>query len=102
MEAVSVRIVGATDAWQGAADYARRRLKRAFGPHVQVEYCTAFSPEISRFPQALALVRLGNAPLPLIFIGDELFSTGGKISIPDISRRLETLGLWRDPQVVES
>jgi hypothetical protein len=99
MESVTVRIVGATDAWQRAADYARRRLRRAFGPQVQVAYYTASSPEINRFPQALALVRLGNALLPLVFIGDELFSTGGKILIPEISRRLETLGVPRDPPV---
>lgn len=96
MEAVTVRIVGATDAWQGAADYARRRLTKAFGAQVQVEYYTAFSPEISRFPQALALIRLGNAPLPLVFIGETLFSTGGKLQIPEISRQLEALGLPRN------
>jgi len=96
MEAVTVRIVGASDAWQGAADTARRRLTKAFGPQVQVEYYTATSPGISRFPQALALIRLGNAPLPLVFIGDELFATGGKVMIPEISRRLEALGVRRD------
>jgi hypothetical protein len=96
MEAVIVRIVGANDAWQGAADQARRRLAAAFGPQVEVEFYAASSPEINRFPQALALIRLGAAPLPLVFIGDELLSTGGKVLIPEISRRLEALGLRRD------
>lgn len=96
MEPVIVRIVGATDAWQGAADQARRRLTTVFGPQVQVEYYTASSPEIGRFPQALALIRLGNPPLPLVFIGDEIFSTGGKVQISEISRRLAALGLQRD------
>lgn len=96
MEPVIVRIVGATDAWQGAADQARRRLSSAFGSQVQVEYYTASSPEIGRFPQALALIRLGNPPLPLVFIGADLFSTGGKLQIAEISRRLEALGLRRD------
>jgi hypothetical protein len=95
MEAVIVRILGANDAWQGAADTARRRLTKAFGPQIQVESSTATSPGISPFPQALALIRLGAAPLPLVFIGDELFSTGGKVMIPEISRRLEALGLRR-------
>jgi hypothetical protein len=95
MQAITVRIVGATDAWQAAAETVRRRLISAFGPQVQVEYYTASSPEISRFPQALALIRLGNPPLPLVFIGDDLFSTGGKLLIPEISRRLEALGLRR-------
>ena len=71
MEAVIVRIVGANDAWQGAADQARRRLTAAFGPQVQVAFYAASSPEIDRFPQALALIRLGDAPLPLVFIGDD-------------------------------
>ena len=96
MEPVVVRIVGATDAWQKAADTVRLRLTRAFGPAVEVMYYTASAPEINAFPQALALIRLGNAPLPLVFIGEELFSTGGKLMIPKISRRLEALGLRRD------
>lgn len=89
MEAVIVRILGANDAWQGAADTARRRLTKAFGPQIQVESSTATSPGISPFPQALALIRLSNAPLPLVFIG-------GQVLIPAISRRLEALGVRRD------
>ena len=95
MEPVIVRIVAANDAWQGAADQARRRLTAAFGPQVQVAFYTASSPELDHFPQALALIRLGGAPLPLVFIGDMLFSTGGKLQFPEISRQLETLGVQR-------
>ena len=58
-------------------------------------FYAASSPELDRFPQALALIRLGAAPLPLVFIGDALFSTGGKILIPEISHQLETLGVQR-------
>lgn len=96
MEAVIVRIVGANDAWQGAADQARRRLIGGFRPAGAGGVLRGLLARARPLPQALALIRLGAAPLPLVFIGDELLSTGGKVLIPEISRRLEALGLRRD------
>lgn len=63
---------------------------------VGVEFYAPHSPELDRFPQALALIRLGAAPLPLVFIGETLFSTGGKLQISEIGRQVEALGLQRN------
>jgi len=60
---------------------------------VSVEYYDLFSPEMGRFPEVLALVKAGDGAVPLVFVGDELLSAGGKVSVPAIRRRLEALGM---------
>ncbi len=84
---------GVTDAWRKVATWAGRQLTVRFGEQVSVEYYDLFSPEMDRFPEVLALVKEGNGAVPLVFVGDELLSAGGKVSVPDIRRRLEALGL---------
>lgn len=84
---------GVTDAWRDVADWARGQLTARFGQQVSVEYYDLFSPEMDRFPEVLALVKSGDGAVPLVFIGGELLSAGGKVSIPAIRRRLEALGL---------
>ena len=82
-----------THAWQDAANWAREQLMTRFGDQVSVEYYDLFSPEMGRFPEVLALVKAGDGAVPLVFVGDELLSAGGKVSVPAIRRRLEALGL---------
>lgn len=84
---------GVTDAWREVADWARQQLTARFGEQVSVGYYDLLSPEMDRFPQVLALVRSGDGVVPLVFVGDELLSAGGKVSIRAIRRRLEALGL---------
>lgn len=84
---------GVTDAWRKAAGWARQQLMARFGQHVTVEYYDLFSPEMDRFPDVLALVKEGSGAVPLVFVGDELLSAGGKVSVPAIRRRLEAMGL---------
>ncbi len=86
-------ITGVTDAWRQVANWARQQLTARFGQQVSVEYYDLFSPEMDRFPEVLALVKEGNGAVPLVFVGDELLSAGGKVSIPAIRCRLEALGL---------
>jgi len=82
-----------TDAWREVADLAYQQLTARFGQQVTVEYYDLFSPGMDRFPEVLALVKKGDGAVPLVFVGDELLSVGGKVSIPAIRRRLEALGL---------
>lgn len=84
---------GVTDDWRQAAAWARRQLTARFGQQVSVEYYDLFSPEMDRFPEVLALVKEGSETVPLVFVGNEFLSAGGKVSVPDIRRRLEALGL---------
>ncbi len=83
---------GPQDAWRDATEWTARALKKQFGEQVRVEYYDLFSAAIDAFPQVLELVAQGQARPPLVFVGDELLSSGGKISSPAIRRRLETLG----------
>ncbi len=84
---------GHQEAWRDATEWIARSLKRHFGDQVCVEYYDLFSAAPDEFPEVLELVARGEAQPPLVFIGDELLSSGGKISSPAIRRRLEALGL---------
>ncbi len=88
---------GVSEPWREAARWAARQLDAYFGEQVLVEYYDLFSPEMDRFPEALALIRQSEAGIPLVFVGDRLLSAGGKISVPAIRRALETLGLRAQP-----
>lgn len=84
---------GTVDAWRDTAAFARRALSKRFGHQVVVEYYDLFSPEMDRFPEVVALVAAGRAQVPLVFVDGKLLSSGGKISVPIIRRRLEAIGL---------
>jgi len=102
---VRVRIVGVpgacakgvTEPWRDAARWAATQLAARFGDRVAVEYYDLFSPEMERFPEAMALIQRSEASIPLVFVGDSLLSAGGKVSVPAIRRALEALGLGTDP-----
>ena len=105
MHPVAVRIfgvptacaTGVSDAWREVADWARKQLTARFGERVSVEYHDLFSPEMDRFPQVMALVSSGEGQVPLVFVGKDLLSSGGKVSVPAIRRQLEDLGLEPQP-----
>ena len=82
---------GSTDAWRRTAAFVGNALRVRFGNQIKSEYYDLFAPDMDRFPQVLALVAKGQGRVPLVFIGDELVSSGGAILIPEI-RRLEALG----------
>lgn len=83
---------GPQDGWRDATEWVARSFKGYFGDQVRVEYHDLFSAA-DTFPPVLELVARGEAQPPLVFIGDELFSSGGRISGPAIRRRLESLRL---------
>ncbi len=84
---------GPQDGWREATEWTANVLKKQFGERVRVEYYDLFSAALDGFPQVLELVAQGQAQPPLVFVGDELLSSGGKISAPAIRQRLEALGL---------
>ncbi|GAB4414248.1 MAG: hypothetical protein Fur0044_08870 [Anaerolineae bacterium] len=89
---VAVQIVGAPvacaegvkDTWREVAAMAGDQLGRRFGETVQVEYFDLFDPTCPPVPPG--------SQLPLVLINGELFSSGGKISVPAIRKQLEALG----------
>ncbi|MBE7470905.1 MAG: hypothetical protein DPW09_21745 [Anaerolineae bacterium] len=90
---VAVQIVGAPvacaegvkDTWREVAALTGDQLRRRFGEAVRVEYFDLFDPACPPVPPG--------SQLPLVFINGEVFSSGGKISVPAIRKRLESLAL---------
>jgi len=87
-----VRIVGARtaacgggvgDAWRATAAWVAAQLARRFGDTVRVEYFDVFDPACPPLPEG--------AQLPLVTVGEDVLTSGGKISLPAIRRRLEAL-----------
>jgi len=90
---VSVQIIGAPiackegvkDSWREVAEWAAGQLKTRFGESVQVKYYDLFDAECPTIP--------GSTQLPLVLVDGEVLSSGGKISVPAIRKRVETLGI---------
>ena len=82
---------GVTDGWRDTAMMIGRQLKERFGDRVATEYFDSFGPEMDRFPDVLAAVSQDGLTLPLVYVNDELFSSGGKINGPAIRRRIGVL-----------
>ena len=74
---------GVGDAWRATAAWAAAQLARQFGDAVRVEYFDLFDPACPPLPEG--------SQLPLVTVNDEVLSSGGKISLPAIRRRLEAL-----------
>ena len=79
---------GPQDGWRDATEWVARSLKTRFGDRVRVEYFDLFLDALEAFPQAMELVARGTAKPPLVFVSDELLSSGERISGPAIRRRL--------------
>jgi hypothetical protein len=74
---------GIRDTWRDVAAWAADQLKARFGDQVRVDYFDLFDPGCPPMPP--------NAQLPLVLVNGEVLSSGGKISVPTIRKRLETL-----------
>lgn len=73
------------DRWREVAAWVGQQLTSQFGTAVAVAYYDLFDPAAPALPEA--------AQLPLVLVNGEVVSSGGKISVPAIRRRLEALGL---------
>ncbi len=76
---------GVKDTWRDIARHAADQLRARFGDAVCVQYFDLFDPECPALP--------AGAQLPLVIIEGEVLSSGGKISVPDIRRCIEALGV---------
>ncbi len=81
---------GVKDSWRDVAAWAANQLRARFGHAVRVDYYDLFDPACPTLPP--------DAQLPLVFVNGEILSSGGKISVPSIRKRLESLGLRPDSQ----
>lgn len=94
---VMVRIVGAPiaceegvkDSWREVAAWAAARLKARFGDAVDVRYFDLFDADCPALPEG--------AQLPLVLVEDEVVSSGGKVSVPAIRRKIESITVRETP-----
>lgn len=90
---VSVQIIGAPifckegvkDSWREVAEWAEGQLEARFGDAIQVQYFDMFDPNCPSMPP--------DVQLPLVMVNDQVLTSGGKISVPAIRKRLQELGL---------
>lgn len=91
MQTVLVQIIGAPiacqegvkDSWRETAAWAGGQLRQRFGEAVQVQYFDLFDPACPSMPTG--------AQLPLVLVNGEVLSSGGKISVPAIRRKIEII-----------
>lgn len=72
---------GTRDAWREATALVANQLAHRFGADVAVQYFDLFDPSCPPLPPG--------AQLPAVLIDSELFSSGGKLSVPAIAAYLE-------------
>jgi hypothetical protein len=88
---VLVQIVGAPvacadgtkDSWRDVSDWVAGQLRARFGDRVQVNYYNLFDVDCPPMP--------AEAQLPLVLIEGEVVSSGGKISMSLLRKKLEIL-----------
>jgi hypothetical protein len=88
---VVVQIVGAPiackegvkDGWREIAQWVGGQLRQRFGEGVHVQYFNLFDPDCPLIPP--------NAQLPLVLVNGEVLSGGGKISVPALLKKIESL-----------
>lgn len=92
-EPIAIQIIGApiaacgagvADTWRELSAWVAGQLATRFGSAVQVTYFDLLDPTCPALPPG--------AQLPLVLVNGETLSSGGKISVPAIRKRLEAIG----------
>lgn len=71
---------GVKDSWRGVAQWLTGQLKGHFGEDVQVQYFDLFDTECPPLPDQVQL--------PVVLINGQVTISGGKISVPDLRRKI--------------
>ncbi len=79
---------GVKDTWRDVVQHAAGQLSARFGDQVCVQYFDLFDSNCPALPDG--------AQLPLVLLNGEVLSSGGKISVPVIRKRIEALGVTPD------
>lgn len=74
---------GVKDSWREVAGWAAGQLKTRFGDEVSVQYFDLLDTGCPPLPPG--------AQLPLVLVSGEVLSSGGKISVPLIRKRVDGL-----------
>jgi hypothetical protein len=74
---------GLKDSWREVARWAEDRLKAYFGEQVQVKYYDLFDVDCPPMPT--------ESQLPVVLVNGETTINGGKIALPIIRRKVESV-----------
>jgi hypothetical protein len=74
---------GVKDSWRDVAAWTTNQLKGYFGEAVDTHYFDLFDVDCPPMPV--------NAQLPLVLVNYEVLSSGGKISMPVLRRKIESI-----------
>jgi hypothetical protein len=74
---------GVKDSWRDVAVWATNQLKGYFDEAVDARYFDLFDTDCPPVP--------AEAQLPLVLVEGEVLSSGGKISVPAIRRKIESI-----------
>ena len=74
---------GVKDTWRDVARWAEDQLKRRFGEAMRMKYYDLFDVDCPAMPDG--------AQLPVVLVNGETTINGGKISIPAIRQKIESL-----------
>ena len=88
---ILVKIIGAPvackegfkESWREVAGWTAGQLQVRFGDRVAVNYFDLFDPNCPTIPPG--------SQLPVVFVNEDLISSGGKISVPLIRTKIEYL-----------
>lgn len=75
---------GYKDTWREVAEWAGGQLQARFGDAVQTDYYDLFDPGCPAIP--------ADSRLPVVLVDGQLLSSGGKISVPAIRKKLDEFG----------
>lgn len=75
---------GFQETWREVAGWAADRLKTQYGDRIRVRYYDLFDPDCPSLPVG--------SQLPIVFVNETVISSGGKISMPLIRKKIEELG----------
>ena len=88
---ILVKIIGAPvacndgikESWREVSEWAAGQLRARYGDQVHIQYTDLFDLDCPTLPQ--------DSQLPVVFVSEELISSGGKISVPVIRRKIESV-----------
>lgn len=74
---------GVKEAWRDVAQWAFKRLQAKYGDKVVTRYFDLFDPDCPQFP--------AESQLPIVFVNGNIISSGEKVSMPLIKKKIEVL-----------
>lgn len=74
---------GLLDTWREIAGWAAEQLRARHGDQVVVQYFDLLDADCPPLPQG--------AQLPVVFLNESVISSGGKISVPLINKKIKEI-----------